>query len=70
MSSECDRKVWSWYSWYKNVSSMLYTLLLQAVIIMDTFLITRGYVVIYEPFTDIIHINLLPNMENMYGRRD
>ena len=39
-------------------------------IIMDTFLITRGYVVIYEPFTDIIHINLLPNMENMYGRRD
>ena len=37
---------------------------------IDTFLITRGYVVIYEPFTDIIHINLLPNMENMYGRRD
>ena len=49
---------------------LCYTLLLQAVIIMDTFLITRGYVVIYEPFTDIIHINLLPNMENMYGRRD
>ena len=52
----------------KNVS--LNTFLLQAVVIMDTFLITRGYVVIYEPFTDIIHINLLPNMENMYGRRD
>ena len=49
---------------------VLSTFLLQAVIIMDTFLITRGYVVIYEPFTDIIHINLLPNMENMYGRRD
>ena len=67
MSSGCDRKVWCMVVVQKCV---LNTLLLQAVIIMDTFLITRGYVVIYEPFTDIIHINLLPNMENMYGRRD
>ena len=66
MSSGCDSKV----CMVVVQKGVLSTLLLQAVIIMDTFLITRGYVVIYEPFTDIIHINLLPNMENMYGRRD